>query len=112
MVETVIGLERVAEIAATEGLLGIFAGPSDLSMSMGLGMPYELGSGHHDSALAAIADACASAGVVAAVQTSGGPEARHRAEQGFRLISLRSDLSLMNAAATEILQDVTSHRPA
>lgn len=112
MVETITGLERVSEIAATKGLLGIFAGPSDLSMSMGLGMPYDLASGPHDSALAAIAKACAAAGIVAAVQTSGGPEARHRAEQGFRLISLRSDLSLMNAAATEILQDVTSHRPA
>ena len=35
MIETVEALENVEKIAATEGLTGIYIGPSDLSISMG-----------------------------------------------------------------------------
>ena len=36
MIETRAGLEQVAEIAATPGLDGIYIGPSDLALSLGL----------------------------------------------------------------------------
>jgi 4-hydroxy-2-oxoheptanedioate aldolase len=35
MIETVEALGNVEKIAATEGLTGIYIGPSDLSISMG-----------------------------------------------------------------------------
>ena len=36
MVETQEALDNVEDIASTEGLTGIYIGPSDLSVSMGL----------------------------------------------------------------------------
>ena len=37
MIETREGLEKVEEIAATPGLDGLYIGPSDLAISLGLG---------------------------------------------------------------------------
>jgi 4-hydroxy-2-oxoheptanedioate aldolase len=39
MIETAAGLESIEAIAATPGLDGVFIGPVDLSLDLGLGMP-------------------------------------------------------------------------
>src|SRR5918997_5730131 len=47
MVETREGLERVEEIAATPGLDGLYIGPSDLALSLGLTPTLEIMEGEH-----------------------------------------------------------------
>lgn len=107
MVETATGVKNIEAIAAVPGLLGVLVGPSDLAISLGVdptgGADYPLGRGRHHDALAAVALACRSAGVVAAVQTAGPDEARLRAGQGYTLISMRSDWLALRSAASAML---------
>lgn len=101
MIETLAGLSAVDEICATDGLLGVFVGPSDLAISLGVDVDYPLGSGPHHEAVARVAAAARRAGVVAAVQTAGPDEAGLRIRQGYSLVSMRSDwLALRTAVAT------------
>ncbi|MCZ2811991.1 aldolase/citrate lyase family protein [Modestobacter sp. VKM Ac-2979] len=106
MVETVAGVENVDEIAAVDGILGVFVGPTDLGISLGIGSAYEVGEPSHDNAIRTVADACARAGVVAAIQTGSSAEATVRASQGFNLVSMRSDAALLRGAAAEMLSAV------
>ncbi|MCZ2849863.1 HpcH/HpaI aldolase family protein [Modestobacter sp. VKM Ac-2978] len=106
MIETAAGVDNVAEIAAVDGILGIFVGPTDLGLSLGLGSAYEVGEPSHDDAVRTVVEACARAGVIAAIQTAGAAEATMRASQGFDLVSMRSDAALLRGAAAEILRAV------
>ncbi len=103
MVETATALRSVDEICAVPGLLGVFVGPSDLAISLGVDVDYEVGSGVHHEALATVAAAAKRAGVVAAVQTAGADEARLRVEQGYHLVSMRSDWLVLREAAQRML---------
>lgn len=112
MIETVKGLGEVEEICATDGLLGVFVGPSDLAISLGVDVDYPLGSGPHHDAIARIAAAARAAGVVAAVQTAGPDEARLRFEQGYTMVSMRSDWLALRTAVTTMRAQLLAHDPA
>lgn len=103
MVESAKALANLAEIAAVDGLLGIFVGPSDLAISLGEPVDYALGSGPHHDAIAAVGAACAERGIAAAIQTAGAEEANLRATQGFQWISMRSDWLVMRSEAQRVL---------
>lgn len=96
-VETAKGLANVDAIASTPGLDGIFIGPSDLALSMGL---FELERNPdqqvaHAKAIEQIVEACQRHGIVPAIITADGAGARKRLAQGFRHIAVTSDLSLI-----------------
>jgi 4-hydroxy-2-oxoheptanedioate aldolase len=97
-IETARGLANADAIASTPGLDAVFVGPGDLSLSLGL---YEPGVGEderteaREAATAEILAACQRAGIVAGIITPHGAAARLRIEQGFRLVGLTSDLSLL-----------------
>src|ERR671916_418124 len=65
MVETRAGLERMDEIAATPGLDGIYIGPSDLALSLGLSPTLEIKEDEHVEAVRRIRDACHEHGIAA-----------------------------------------------
>src|SRR3712207_9007899 len=58
MVETREGLERVEEIAATPGLDGIYIGPADLALSLGLPPTLDIQEDEHAQAVERIRVAC------------------------------------------------------
>jgi 4-hydroxy-2-oxoheptanedioate aldolase len=96
MVETREGLERLEEIAATPGLDGIYIGPADLSLALGLtpstGGPREL-----EAAIARVRETARAHGVIAGMHCGGGDGARARAGEGFQLITVGVDSSLFKA---------------
>lgn len=103
MIETREGLENVEEIAATPGLDGLYIGPSDLSIALGLPpRPVIDGVGEDRQALAdAIArvlGACRANGLIAGMHCGGGTAASTYAQQGFRLITVAVDTNLFKAA--------------
>jgi 4-hydroxy-2-oxoheptanedioate aldolase len=102
MVETRHGLDNVEAIAATPGLDGVYIGPSDLSI--GLGREPGHGGDVLERAITRIREACAAAGVIAGMHcTGGGEEARARAADGFRLVTVGVDASLFGARVAEEL---------
>ena len=100
MVETREALERVDEIAATPGLDGIYIGPSDLALSLGLSPTLDVKEEAHVEAVRRIREACHRHGVAAGIQTASGGAAREHAEAGFDIVTVATDAALLRAAAS------------
>jgi len=99
MVETREALERVDEIAATPGLDGIYVGPSDLALSLGLPPTLEVREDEHAEAIERVRKACAKSGIVAGIHSPSGEWARRHAEAGFDMVTVATEASLLRSAA-------------
>src|SRR3712207_1037607 len=82
MVETREALERVDEIAATPGVDGIYIGPSDLALSLGLPPTLEVREDEHAEAIERVRDACATNGIAAGIHAPSGAWAKRYIEAG------------------------------
>ena len=92
MIETRDGLNAVEEIAAVEGIDGLFVGPVDLCFGLGI-TPGDFGNEKFTGAVQEILAACAKHGKVAGM-FGYSPELAARAlEQGFAFASLGTDIS-------------------
>jgi 4-hydroxy-2-oxoheptanedioate aldolase len=98
MVETREGLENIDEIASTPGLDGIYIGPADLALGLGLEPDLDKTEPEHVAAVARILEACKQHGIVAGIQCASGKSGRKYADQGFGLITVAKDTSLLQAA--------------
>ncbi|MFT4307227.1 MAG: aldolase/citrate lyase family protein [Microbacterium sp.] len=104
MIETPDGLANVEAIAATPGLDGLYIGPSDLTIALGGASPADASvSQAFDEALRRVLAACTAAGIVPGIHTAAGAIARQRLEQGFRLVTVASDLVHLEQAAQQHL---------
>lgn len=103
MVETAEGLANVEAIAATDGLDGIYIGPSDLALALGLPPAYEHTAEAHVQAVRQIREACDRQGIVAGMHCDGGAMAARRHQQGFRMITVGADGVFMRAQAAREL---------
>ena len=106
MVETQEGLENVEEIAATPGVDGIYIGPSDLALSLGLPPTLDPVEPAHVEAVARIKDACKRHGIAASIHTASAEVARRHAEAGFDMITAGTDSTLLADAALQRLAAV------
>ena len=99
MVETARGLENVEAIARTPGLDGVYVGPGDLAISLGLPvLPADRSPAERDEhagALDRILRACNAAGVVAGIYAGTGAAARECVRQGFRMVTVAWDAGLL-----------------
>jgi 4-hydroxy-2-oxoheptanedioate aldolase len=96
MIETVEALGHLDEILSVPGIDAVYVGPADLSVSLGLPPGNNDGETRFDDALAAIVAACNRAGVVAGIHATGALAPRRR-EQGFRMITVASDMLAVRA---------------
>ena len=99
MVETREGLERVEEIAATPGLDGIYIGPSDLALSLGLPPTLDVREDEHVKAVERIREACQRNGIAAGIHAPSGESAREHAQAGFDMVTVATDAALLKGAA-------------
>jgi len=96
-VETALALSRIEEIAATDGVDGLFIGPADLAASMG-----HPGALDHPAVKAAIEDAIrriTATGKPAGILTSDAAFARACMGWGTRFTAVGMDIGLMVQAA-------------
>ncbi len=99
-VETVKGLANLAEIAAVEGVDGVFFGPADLSASMGL-----LGEPAHPEVRRAIGDGIATvlaAGKAPGVLATDPVLARSYLALGALFVAVGADVSLLVQACRDL----------
>ena len=99
MVETREGLENVEEIAATPGIDGIYIGPADLALSLGLPPSTSVAEAAHIEAVRRIREACGEHGIAVGMHASPGRWAKQHAEAGFDMVTVASDASLLSDAA-------------
>jgi 4-hydroxy-2-oxoheptanedioate aldolase len=111
MIETAEGLENLEAIVATPGLDGIYVGPNDLCLALGVAPNAESPEPVVTRALARIVEACRKAGKVAGIFCSGGEAAARRAEEGFALVTPGNDANLLGKAAREAVAAARSQTP-
>jgi 4-hydroxy-2-oxoheptanedioate aldolase len=102
MIETREGLDNLDEIAATPGLDGLYIGPSDLSIALGLpprGVAVDPGEDRKPlaEAIDRVREACAANGLIPGMHCAGGAAAERYAADGFRLITVGVDTSLFKS---------------
>jgi 4-hydroxy-2-oxoheptanedioate aldolase len=102
MIETRDGIENLEEIAATPGLDGLYIGPSDLSIALGLAPGGVVADPSQDrpalaEAIERIRQVCDAHGLIAGMHCGSGAVAQQYASQGFRLLTVGVDTSLYRA---------------
>lgn len=105
MVESVEALANLDEILAVDGVDTIYVGPSDLSVTLGLGPGNHDGEQPFDDALARVVEGCSQHGVRAGIHAS--PElAERRLEQGFQMVTVAVDFPMLRANAEASLRNL------
>jgi 4-hydroxy-2-oxoheptanedioate aldolase len=111
MIETTRGLANVEEIASVPGVDGLFVGPSDLAISLGL-KPGVTGNARFDESMARIRTAASNAGIAVGLPCPSGAQVRRRFEEGFTFAFAATDLNLIVAGAEAELAAARSGGPA
>ena len=99
MIETRAALEALDEILGVDGVDGVFIGPSDLSIALSGGKRSEPRGPALMEAAGLITARARAHGIYAAMFCFNGVDAREMAALGFRLCSVSSDQTLLQAAA-------------
>lgn len=97
--ESAAGVENIAEIAAVDGVDGIFVGPSDLSASMGL-----LGQQTHPEVISAVQhviDSAHAAHRFVGVNAFSREQAQAYADAGADFVNVTADVALLARAVEE-----------
>ena len=103
MIETAEGLDNVEAITAEGGLDGVYIGPSDLALALGLPPTGDNDTPEHAAAVERIALACRASGVPVGIHTGGLAYTQKYLEMGFNFVTLGSDGGFMMRAAREDL---------
>jgi 4-hydroxy-2-oxoheptanedioate aldolase len=102
MIETRAGVERADEIAATPGLDGIYVGPSDLALTLGLQPTLKLEHPPVLEALETVRAACERAGAIAGVHCLDPADVPEQAKR-FAMVTAGGDLLHLNGALAAAL---------
>jgi 4-hydroxy-2-oxoheptanedioate aldolase len=104
MIETAEGLGNVEEITQVPGLSGVYVGPADLSIGLGMEPMRAFTTDQLAEAVERIRTACEASGIVLGMHQIDGASARPWIGRGVRLATLGSDLGVFIAAARAELQ--------
>jgi 4-hydroxy-2-oxoheptanedioate aldolase len=101
MIETTEALANVDAIAATPGVDGLFVGPVDLALSMGLPLDYTGTSAEIRGAMDSIVAAAGRAGRFVGTVSSSAEHAQDLVERGVIFVSLGADTGYLRAGAAK-----------
>ena len=102
-------VDNLDEILAVEGYDGCFIGPTDLALSMGLRTPAQGGCSELEDLVADLARRIRAAGKPLGSVSSSAELCRQRIEQGFRFMSLISDLGFIRQGLQRARQEMQDH---
>ena len=103
MIETADGIANLDEILSTPGIDGVYIGPSDLALALGLPPRGDNDDPKHAATVQQIVDACRRHGVAAGIHTSSLEYTQRYLEMGLNLVTLGSDSGWMMAGAAREL---------
>ena len=108
MIETVEALENVEKIAATEGLTGIYIGPSDLSISMGFNPGLDRVEPEMISAINKIYDACKNNNIKVGIHCLSPSYLKEKLSNGYDLATLASDVRIYAEGLSNKIKEARS----
>jgi 4-hydroxy-2-oxoheptanedioate aldolase len=109
MIETVGALAEAREIASIPGVAGLFVGPADLSLGIGLPPARDHRDAIFRTALDSVVTACRQNGVAAGIQAQR-DLAAHRFEEGFSFVTAAMDSADLAASFDETRRAVADPR--
>jgi 4-hydroxy-2-oxoheptanedioate aldolase len=107
MIETAAALSDLDRICAVDGLTGLYVGPADLAISLGVNV---VGATKHSEVLDAIVRvhrAAAGAGLVTGIHAGDGKTGHTMAQLGFQMITLAAESQALRRGAAEHLREAT-----
>ena len=107
MIETAAGMSALDAICAVDGLAGIYIGPADLAISMGVDVVGATRNPEVHDAIVRIHRAAKAAGLVPAIHAIDGKTGHAMAQLGFRMITLAAESQALWRGATEHLREAT-----
>ena len=105
MVETEEALDNVDDIASTEGLTGIYIGPSDLSISMGLKPGLDRTEEKIIKAIEKIKMACKKHNIKVGIHCLSPNYLKNKFKEGFHLASLGSDFRFFSEILSKKIEE-------
>ncbi|CAJ1493017.1 aldolase/citrate lyase family protein [[Mycobacterium] kokjensenii] len=105
MIETAAALDDVAQICAVPGLAGVYVGPADLAISMGVDVADSTSHPDMLAALTRIRQAAADAGVIAAVHGGSGTVGAMLAGLDYQMITLAAESQALRRGAQAHLDE-------
>ncbi|WP_317930790.1 HpcH/HpaI aldolase family protein [Halioxenophilus sp. WMMB6] len=103
MIETEEGLRNVADIAAIEGVDGLFIGPVDLGLALGLGVVLDENKTLF-SAISTVVQACQENAKICASASFSGSYSKALLQLGVNFIVQGSDVGFIRTGATEMVR--------
>ena len=103
-IETVEAIKNLENIASVPGLDALFVGPNDLHLSLGLPPSNEGSEPEFLAALEQIKSVAKAHSLGLGIYTSGGEAAAKRVAEGFNMVSVMADLSVMMQGAQSNLR--------
>jgi len=104
MIETEQAVEAAEEICTTPGVDGIYLGPADLAITLGLPPSFELRPGAHEDAVLHVLKVCQANGIAAGIHSASGRQAKEYVDRGFSMVTVGTDTLLLRAAVQRNLQ--------
>ena len=108
MIETVEALENVEKIAATDGLTGIYIGPSDLSISMGFKPGLDRVEPEMIDAINKIYDACKNNNIKVGIHCLSPSYLKEKLSNGYDLATLASDVRIYAEGLSNKIKEARS----
>jgi 4-hydroxy-2-oxoheptanedioate aldolase len=96
MIETREAVEQIDDILGVPGISAVYIGPADLSVTYGLRPGMDQSDDEWNAAIAKVVASCTAHELIAGVH-SAAPLAAKRGQQGFRMITVASDLGSVAA---------------
>ena len=101
-IEQQVAAERAEEIVSVEGVDGVWIGPGDLGLSMGVDLTTEAGRQAHEAMIMRAYEACIKVGKVPGIAAR--PEtARYWLDKGMRFVTMGAELTVLKPAAEAAL---------
>jgi len=107
-IEHIDAVRAVEQILAVDGVDGCFMGQVDLALSMGLGYRNFKDNEQHRKGIQRSVDVCNQLGKLACYNAFSVAEAKERVKQGFRGITMRSDVDWLLGATHSLLTELES----
>ena len=108
MIETVEALENVEKIAATDGLTGIYIGPSDLSISMGFKPGLDRVEPEMIDAIKKIKNACKNNNIKVGIHGLSPSYLKDKLSNGYDLGTLASDVRIYAEGISNKMKETRS----
>jgi 4-hydroxy-2-oxoheptanedioate aldolase len=110
MIETVAGLAAVEEICSVPGLSGVYVGPADLAISLGVGVAKATNSPKVRDAITRVQRAAITSGVAPGVHAGDGVTGKELAALGFQMITLAPESQALRRGAAAHLDEAAGPR--